>query len=548
MDLVGHGSGAGIGMGQWGALGYAIGQDGGLGAEPYTWILSHFYSPATLQTVSADATQTVRVALTQNDGNFLIATADAAGVTLPGGSTAPAVMFQPVGDGIWNVYTGAGCAGPTWTLQAQTTSTPVTQAADGGTVQLCVPSANLDVDGQLEAVSAAGVNHTVNVVGLAPYLDDVVPSESPAGWGSLGGAGPQGEDWGFQELEAQAVAARSYVLSHPGGYGGYADTCDQTCQSYPGVQNANALSTLAVADTTGEVMVMPGGLVATTRYSASTGGFSASSDEGSPFTPVVDAGDGVCVAGACNPNHTWNASVTVAAITSLFPQIGVLQSVEVTNRNGDGDLGGRVTSVSIVGSSGSVTLTGLQFAADFALNSDWFSVVDQPSGGVGGYWLAGADGGIFAFGNAPFEGSMGGRSLNAPIVGIAADPVTGGYWEVASDGGIFAFGNAPFEGSMGGRSLNAPIVGMAADPVTGGYWEVASDGGIFAFGNAPFEGSMGGRSLNAPIVGMAADPDGGGYWLVAADGGVFAFGDAAIRRLGRGHPPGPARRGHGGHP
>ena len=28
-------------------------------------------------------------------------------------------------------------------------------------------------------------------------------------------------DWGFQELEAQAVAVRSYVLADLGGYGGY---------------------------------------------------------------------------------------------------------------------------------------------------------------------------------------------------------------------------------------------------------------------------------------------------------------------------------------
>ena len=37
---------------------------------------------------------------------------------------------------------------------------------------------------------------------------------------------------------------------------------------------------------------------------------------------------------------------------------------------------------------------------------------------------------------------MGGRPLNAPVVGIAATPDGGGYWEVASDGGIFAFGDA----------------------------------------------------------------------------------------------------------
>jgi hypothetical protein len=43
---------------------------------------------------------------------------------------------------------------------------------------------------------------------------------------------------------------------------------------------------------------------------------------------------------------------------------------------------------------------------------------------------------------------------------MAYDPATGGYWLVASDGGVFAF-DAPFEGSMGGKPLNAPVVGMA---------------------------------------------------------------------------------------
>ena len=38
--------------------------------------------------------------------------------------------------------------------------------------------------------------------------------------------------------------------------------------------------------------------------------------------------------------------------------------------------------------------------------------------------------------------------LNKPIVGIAATPNGGGYWEVASDGGIFAFGDAAFYGSV----------------------------------------------------------------------------------------------------
>ncbi|HVX21130.1 MAG TPA: fibronectin type III domain-containing protein [Acidimicrobiales bacterium] len=91
----------------------------------------------------------------------------------------------------------------------------------------------------------------------------------------------------------------------------------------------------------------------------------------------------------------------------------------------------------------------------------------------------------------------------APAGGCSGPGCAGGYWEVASDGGIFAFGDATFAGSMGGQALNAPIVGIATTPDGHGYWEVASDGGIFAFGDATFAGSMGGQALNAPIVGIA---------------------------------------------
>jgi hypothetical protein len=86
---------------------------------------------------------------------------------------------------------------------------------------------------------------------------------------------------------------------------------------------------------------------------------------------------------------------------------------------------------------------------------------------------------------------------------MAATPDGGGYWLVASDGGIFTFGDAPFLGSMGGKPLNQPIVGMASTSEGGGYWLVASDGGIFTFGDAPFSGSTGSIHLNSPIVGMS---------------------------------------------
>ena len=144
-----------------------------------------------------------------------------------------------------------------------------------------------------------------------------------------------------------------------------------------------------------------------------------------------------------------------------------------------------------------------------------------------GYWMVASDGGLFAFANAGFYGSMGGIPLNSPIVGMAVTPDGKGYWEVASDGGIFTFGDATYYGSMGGRHLNKPIVGMAATPDGKGYWEVATDGGIFSFGDAAFYGSTGAIHLNKPIVGMAAVPGGGGYWLVASDGGIFSYGPNA---------------------
>ena len=61
---------------------------------------------------------------------------------------------------------------------------------------------------------------------------------------------------------------------------------------------------------------------------------------------------------------------------------------------------------------------------------------------------------------------------------------------VASDGGIFTFGQAPFDGSTGGLTLAAPVVGMAADNSTNGYWMAAADGGVFTFGGAIYLGRV----------------------------------------------------------
>ena len=121
---------------------------------------------------------------------------------------------------------------------------------------------------------------------------------------------------------------------------------------------------------------------------------------------------------------------------------------------------------------------------------------------MAGYWLVASDGGIFAFGDAPFYGSMGSSVLNQPVVGMTPTPSGHGYWFVASDGGVFNYGDATFHGSTGNLVLNEPVVGMLATQSGTGYWLVASDGGIFAF-NAPFDGSLGGSGVT-DVAGLAA--------------------------------------------
>ena len=535
VTIQGHGYGHGHGLGQWGALGYALAQ------TPYQTILGTYYGGTTLATV---ASATVRVDMTENDGNQVIVTS---GTPFTVAGTAPsapptafpanqvALMVPTIGG--WNLWSGPpGCAGP-WQLQQQNVpgSLIATPSPNDGsqTLTLCLGGTrNVTMHGTITATyNSNGAARTVNTVPLEQYVQGVVPNESPAGWGGLGGAGPQGQAWGFQELEAQAVAVRSYVMASPGSYGGYADTCDLTCQTYRGTLNESLISDAAAIATTGQVMEFPGGVIAATQYSASTGGYT----NPGAFPGVPDAGDAVCVPGACNPSHDWTTSVPVSTVDALWPQLGVLQSVSITGRNGLGDWGGRVTAMTLVGSDRNVSLTGDAFAGALGLKSDWFttaSSLDAPAVAVArtqdgqGYWLAGNNGGIDAFGDATFLGSAEGLSLTRPVEGMAATPDGGGYWMSASDGGIFSYGDAVFLGSMGGQHLNMPIVGMAATPDGHGYWQVASDGGIFTFGDAGFYGSTGNIRLNQPVVGMAPTPDGRGYWLVASDGGVFSFGDA----------------------
>jgi SpoIID/LytB domain protein len=522
VELRGHGNGHGRGMGQFGSLGYA------LMGRTYQQILDHFYG-GTIMGPIGDVPMSVR--LTGNDGldTIVVQEQNAAATSTNPGSTYRAIRTRMVAPNTFEVSSGPGCAGP-WTPIAPAAAGPVTlgsgvpQTDDRNTMlQLCTGSGVRWYRGHLQVVRDAdsGTTRTVNILGIDSYLRGVVPRESPAAWGALGGGA------GMHALRAQAVAARSYAQSE--NRYAYAKTCDtESCQVYGGfaVQDAAgfrdleaAATNTAIAETAGQVRIITAtGAVARTEFSSSTGGHTA----GGTFPAVPDEGDAV----AQNPHRDWTASVPVAAIQAAFPAIGELLSVDVLRRNGLGDFGGRVVELVLVGRAGRQTMSGNDFRSKFGLRSDWFLVTNNPSGGVAGYWVVAADGGIFAFGGAQFFGSMGARRLNQPVLGMAATPSGGGYWLVAADGGIFSFGDAVFRGSTGAIRLNQPVVAMASSPSGNGYWLVAKDGGIFAFGDAVFRGSTGAMRLNQPVVGMARTPSGNGYWLVASDGGIFAFGDA----------------------
>jgi len=142
-----------------------------------------------------------------------------------------------------------------------------------------------------------------------------------------------------------------------------------------------------------------------------------------------------------------------------------------------------------------------------------------------GYWVLDSRGRVHPFGDASHLGDVvpGRLSAGEEPASLSATPTGAGYWVFTNRGRAFAFGDAAPLGDMSGTTLNGPVLDSVATPSGLGYYMVASDGGIFAFGDARFAGSMGNRKLDAPVRSLVPDGDGQGYWLVAADGGVFAF-------------------------
>lgn len=395
VDFIGLGNGSGLGMGQWGAFGYAT-----LGHQPYRWILAHYYGRTTLSPgdnlVSRDPK--ISVDLNENDGDPVVVTSGSAfsfgGRSFLGGQAVRAVLSS----GRWTLSDATGCSSTKWAHVASNLVNPVAvpssvqpSATLNQVLTVCEGNGvDLAVRGTVEAYDSPRGAVTLSILPVEEYVRSVISAEVSWSWGLFGGSdgSPQDHPWGFQALEAQAVATRSYLAAEvaSGGWAPYATACDSYCQSYPGMANESPILNAAVTDTAGQILEQPGtpGTPVFAEYSASSGGYTGSGQ----FRGVVDRGDVVCIKSGyytCNPCHKWWASVPVRSVEKTFPSVGKLAAVEVTQRNGLGSLGGRVETVEIVGTTGvKVSVSSYALGSLLAENnpnycaSDWYAVTNGP--------------------------------------------------------------------------------------------------------------------------------------------------------------------------
>jgi stage II sporulation protein D len=335
----GHGWGHGVGMGQWGAQGYAL--------QGYTddQILAAYYpgttagqtSVSSIRVLLANGQRTLTISSTKSitveDGN-------GADHTLPAGKTVLTPALELAVDG-----------GAKQALAPPLTFSP----ASGTTLTVGRP-----YRGQVLVDVVSGKLRAINVVPLEQYLYGVVASEMPSSW--LPAA-----------LEAQAVAARSYALASRRAAAPFDVYSDGRSQAYLGVSAEKPAATQAVDETAGEVLLY-NGQVATTLFSSSTGGRTESAADafGPPGRPylvsVKDPYDTI------SPYHNWGpVAVTGKTLGSALGVAGRILDATVTRNTSR-----RVRTVKIAslshGTQVTISAGGGATQSALGLRSTWFSV------------------------------------------------------------------------------------------------------------------------------------------------------------------------------
>ncbi|MFC4784199.1 SpoIID/LytB domain-containing protein [Nocardioides sp. MAHUQ-72] len=375
ITVKGHGFGHGHGMSQYGAEGAA--REG----LSYEQIVDFYYDGTTWGTAKGR----VNVLITSDTSDDVVVLARK-GLGLRDRTTGKRTELPDNGATRWRIVPdGAGSRVAyltrSWHLFA-TLKGEAQFAADGRPITLVTPAGNRSYRGALRSAApstGSAARDTVNRVRLDDYVKGVVPLEMPALWSPAA-------------VRAQAVAARTYAAyerAHP--HGSHYQICDtSSCQVYGGVAAEHPASNAAV-DATRHRALTSGGEPAFTQFGASSGGWTSAGSV--PYLPArKDPYDGW----SGNPVHTWSVPLTDVDLERTWPALGNLTKVVVTDRDGNGDWGGRVRSVTLVGSDKRVTVSGDTFRAALGLRSTWLTFrVAERSGratprpvATDGSWLA----------------------------------------------------------------------------------------------------------------------------------------------------------------
>jgi stage II sporulation protein D len=360
----GAGYGHGIGLSQYGALGFARQGTG------YRAILAHYYRGTQLGLAD---TRVIRVLLQSGARAPSFSGADRAGAK----ELDPAKTYR---------VTPAGPA----ELELRDArrklvgrfAAPLPVRSETGVVRLLGRSLNGVSDGQyrgtleLRPGSFGGVT-AVNAVGLDDYLQGVVPGEMPASW-------PE------EALRAQAVAARSYALVTDRGGEVFDQFPDTRSQVYRGLTAEQPTTNRAVKATAGEVLRY-GGAIAVTYFFSTSGGRTENVENiftGSGPRPylvsVDDPFDGA------SPKHRWRFSFTQRQMQARLRGIvkGRFRRIKVVRR-GESP---RVLEADVMGTGGSARVRGTTLRTRLGLWDTWayFARIDtrRASAAAGMSWLA----------------------------------------------------------------------------------------------------------------------------------------------------------------
>ena len=322
----GRGWGHGVGLSQYGALGFAE------RGWSYRRILTHYYRGTTLGILP---NRRVRVLVAEGKASVVV------------GSKKP---FRRI------------AKGERMTLKAgDRRLKPATLRENGGTIRYEPGARPLRVDGSpyrgaLIVYAEAGRVYVVNELSLDHYLRGVVPWEMP-------------HEWLLEALKAQAVVARSYTLAtlKPGTrFDLYSDTRSQV---YGGIRAEKASTNLAVASTAGRV-VLWNGTVATTFYHSTSGGRTAAVADAWPKARAVPYLVSVrSPFEQASKHYRWPALSFTPAELGARVGAGPLRDVRVV-RNGSG----RVAEAAFVGARTTKRLTGQDLRDLLGLRSTFFEV------------------------------------------------------------------------------------------------------------------------------------------------------------------------------